>query len=69
MIATALASRHIAVNKKYKKERKRIKYNLSDWKRCVLSSAGKDTEKWVCREVWEYKLHRIFDVLKVFDCI
>ena len=32
MIATALASRHTAVNKKYKKERKRIKYNLSDFK-------------------------------------
>ena len=33
MIATALASRHTAVNKKYKKERKRIKYNLSDWQK------------------------------------
>ena len=33
MIATALASRHRAVNTKYKKEGKRIKYNLSDWQK------------------------------------
>ena len=37
--------------------------------RCVISSAGEDTEKWACREVWEYKLHGTFEVLKVFGCV
>ena len=65
MIATALASRHIAVNKNTKRKGRELNiiYLIGkNLQRCGISSAGEDTEKWACREAWEYKVHKIFEV-------